>query len=207
MDTTTLTNSSKKKRLDSSVIREGDNIKIIIPEYVERVGYPLTKKIIVESMTREQKLALYKSVAEIFGLEHYSGDLSLVFLNPKNEDDNRLLYAVADKILEQKRWGGRERKIHTKVDESYKDQVYTVLKKKVVKTGTYNRGSNGYDYWSGHYDYEPPYLSNEKTHVLYGIGGYNIHSALQIWSETDLVYFERRCIEKVTYNSDKGEYE
>lgn len=199
-------NTKRKKTPDPSVIREGDNIKIIIPEYVERVGYPLTKKIIVESMTREQKDRLYKSISEIFGIEHYSGDPSLIFLDP-NEDGERVLYAIADKILKERGWGGRERKIYTKIDESYKDQVYTVYKKKVVKTGTYNHGSSWHDYWTGEYDYEPAYLSNEKTHVLYGIGGYTTQSGTHIWSDTDLIYFEKKCVKKVTYNLNTGEYE
>jgi hypothetical protein len=199
--------SNRKRTLDSSIIRVGDNIKIIVPEVVDRVGYPLTKKIIVESMTREQKNALYKSVAEIFGLEHYSGDPSLVFLDPK--DDDRLLYAVADKILAKRGWGGRERKIYIKIVDSYKDQVYTVIKKKVVKTGIYNYSSSTYDYWSGDYDYEPAYLSNEKTHVLYGVHGYTTQiEKLIFWNDNDdLKYFEKRCVQKVIYNSNTGDYE
>lgn len=198
--------SKKKKKPAPSIIREGDDIKIIIPEYVERVGYPLTKKIIVESMTREQKDRLYKSISEIFGLDHYSGDPSLIFFDPK-EDGERVLYAIADKILKERGWGGRERKIYTKIDESYKDQVYTVCKKKVVKTGTYNHGSSWHDYWTGEYDYEPAYLSNEATHILYGIGGYTTQSGSHFWSDSDMKYFEKRCVKKVIYNENTGEYE
>lgn len=205
METKNLSVSSKKRTLDSSIIRVGDNIKIIIPEYVERVGYPLTKNIIVESMTAEQKSKLYRSIAEIFGLEHYSGDSSLLFHDIK--DDNRLLYAIADSILKEKGWGGRERKIHTTVSDFYKDRVYTVCKKKVVKTGTYNHGSSWYDYWTGEYEYEPAYLSNEKTHVLYGVYGYATQGGQHIWSNDDLTYFEKRCVQKVIYNSDEGDYE
>lgn len=196
---------NKKRKLDSSIIREGDEIKIIIPEYVERVGYPLTKSLIIESMTLEQKNKLHRTIAEIFNLEHYSGDPSLVFYDDK--DDNRLLYAIADRILKEKGWGGRDRKIYTKTDESYKDQVYTVCKKKVVKTGKYNHGSNWHDPWTGDYDYEPAYLSDEKTHVLYGVGGYATQYGPCIWSDSDLKYFEKRCVQKVTYNSNTNECE
>lgn len=194
-----------KRKLDSSIIRVGDNIKIIIPEMVERVGYPLTKKLIVESMTVEQKSKLYRTIAEIFGLKHYSGDSNLLFYDTK--DDDRLLYAIAGRILKEKGWGGRERKIYTAIDESYRGQVYTVYKKKVVKTGKYNHGSSWQDYWTGEYDYDPAYLSNEKTHVLYGIHEYTTQSGAHIWDDDDLKYFEKRCVQKVIYNSDKGDYE
>lgn len=196
------------RKLDPNIIREGDNIRIIIPEYVDRVGYPLTKKIIVELMTKEQKNRLYKSIAEIFGLEHYSNDPSLIFFDTKNKrDDERVLYAIADKILKERGWGGCERKIYTKTDDKCGDQVYTVAKKKIVKTGTYVHGGGGYDYYTGEWDYEPAYLSNEKTHVLYGIGEYTTQSGEHFWNEDELKYFERRCIQKVIYNSQTGQYE
>lgn len=204
---TTLANSSKKRKVDSSIIRVGDTIKIIIPEYVDRVGYPLTKRIIVESMTREQKNKLYKSIAEIFDLKHYSGDPSLLFSDPK--DDDRVLYAIADKILEKRGWGGRDRSIYTTFDGSLTDVVYTVCKKRVVKTGTYVAGGGSRDYWTGEYECDPSYLKNEKTHILYGVDGYITKDRYLTFFTDDrgLRYFEKRCVQKVIYNENTGEYE
>ena len=93
---------------DPSVIRVGDQIEIINPEYVDRVGYPLYKKDIVAGITQDQKNRLYKSIHEIFGLEIEDFNNSIFV---KSKDDRKLLYALAEMILLQKRFGGRERSI------------------------------------------------------------------------------------------------
>jgi hypothetical protein len=205
MDTIALTNLSKKRKLDPSVIRVDDYIKIIIPEYVERVGYPLTTKIVLEKFTPEQKQKLYKCLLDTFGIpcKTESGELSLYFDYEK--EYNGILNAVARQVMIAERWGGKERRIYNQPVEYVKDQVFRVYKKRVVKTGRYVPGYGGCDYW-GEYDYESAYLEEEKTHVLYGVVPAVGFEPI-IWTNDNIMYFEQRCVKKVHYNLDTGEYE
>jgi hypothetical protein len=74
--------------------------------------------------------------------------------------------ALGYAIMNKHRFGGNERKIHTKTVPEIKDLTYRVSKRRVVKTGTrtteYEYDDNGGGgSWS--------YLSNEKTHVIYTV--------------------------------------
>lgn len=66
-------------------------------------------------------------------------------------------------ILKKNGFGGKERSIHTKNRPELKDKILRVLDKKVVKTGIYNYG------WGYGDDYDPPYLGNEKSHIILSI--------------------------------------
>ncbi len=175
------------KKIDPSIIRVGDLVQIVVPEYVVRVGYPLSKAMIVDEMTKDQKSKLHDSIKGIF-------DISL------DEDENgykiwkRLLNVIAEKILKSRGFGGRQRSIHTAEEKQLEGEIYRVSKRKVVKTGTYCPGGGGYDYY-GEYDYNPAYLANEKTHVLYGLYLFNELCTIS----NDLVFFEKRCLKKVPY--------
>lgn len=171
---------------DPSIIRVGDQIEIINPEYVDRVGYPLCKKDIVAGITQDQKNRLYKAANEIFGLEIEDFNNSIFV---KSNKEYKLLYALAEMILLQKKFGGSERSIHTKIEESYMGQIFTVLERKVVKTGTYVPGGGGYCSYTGEYDYDSAYLENEKTHVLYGVSDGGLGKC---------IYFEKRNVKKIT---------
>jgi hypothetical protein len=207
MNSTISQNSNKKKRkLDPSIIRIGDDVKIIVPEAFDRVGYPLTKKIIVESMTREQKDKLNKAVVEIFGLS-YMDDNTVMAAFGQEIANESLFYAIADRILNEKRWGGSDRKIYTNpIPDFCIGQVSNVLSKKVVKTGKYVPGWSGCDYW-GEYDSSPAYLENEKTHVLYEMLVLTDFSKGGYINAYENMFFEKRCIQKVIYNRYTGEYE
>ncbi len=204
--TITPKNIKRKRKLDPSIIRIGDDVRIIIPECVERVGYPLTKKMIVESMTAEQKGMIEGMITKIFDIPTPQS----LFLNNFTPDrkSEKLYYSIASFVLQRKGWGGRERRLHKKlVDEAqFKNKVFQVIDKKVVKTGDHVSGHCYQDYF-GEYDYDPAYLENEKTHVLYGIGGYKTVGGDYPCIQSDMFYFEKRCVQKVIYNPYTGDYE
>ena len=149
---------SKRK----NVIRENDVVKIINPEFVVRVGYPLSKKMIQDQLTPEE-LAVVKDMFTKFGI---SIDVPLDVRPTEGQRAyNKVLDALSGVLLYKKGWGGRERSIHTKLIPEMMGTRHTVYQKRCVKTGTYHAGWGGCDYW-GEYDYEPAYLEGEKTHVL-----------------------------------------
>lgn len=202
--TITLQNTKRKRKLDPNIIRKDDNVRIIIPECVDRVGYPLTKKDIINEMTPEQKQALKDFLAKTFGitLQIFNSGIDYPTVN------DEILEVVASRILCQRRWGGNERTLHTKTLPSHCiGQVSRVFSKKTVKTGKYHNGSGGYDYYTGEWDWTPAYLENEKTHVLYQIDVLVDSSLDGCINSHKLLYFERRCIEKVIYNPHTGNYE
>ncbi len=154
------------------VYKIGNSVIIRNPEIFVRCGYPLTKDMAVEE------------VKKIVGFNGYifpggQVDNSIVgkynrFIR-ENLDDapnfvKESLYEfpldqMANLYLQEKRWGGEERRVYTELKEEFRGIVGTVYQKRVVKSGTYVCGSGGYSY-EGEYDYDPPYLANVKSHII-----------------------------------------
>lgn len=165
------------KRKD--IIRVGDRVKILKPEVVVRVGYPLCKTDMMKAQTPEQLKAI-QDMFKAFNVRLFPEKLE-DYASPPSSRRMEILYekiryAMAGEMLSQNRFGGRERRIHTHTIPHMKGLWATVDARRVVKTGNYEPGWSGCDYW-GEYDCEPAYLSDEKTHVLYklyvdGIGGH-----------------------------------
>ena len=194
----------RKRKLDPSIIRVDDEVKIIIPEAFDRVGYPLTKKKIIEEMTPDQLRALNTTLINIFGV---SLETALYTISNNEPVNDRILDIIAGRILRNRGWGGRERKIYTTpIPDFCIGQVTNVLSKKVVKTGKYVPGWSWYDY-CGEYDSSPAYLEDEQTHVLYEISVLTDFSKGGHINSYKQMFFEKRCIQKVTYNRYTGEYE
>ena len=68
--------------------------------------------------------------------------------------------------MSQQNFGGPQRTIHTTTVEKARGLVADVVDIQIRKSGIYNQGWGSSDYWSGEYDYEPPYLSDQKTHRI-----------------------------------------
>ena len=62
----------------------------------------------------------------------------------------------------RKEYGGRDRTVHTELQEDLRGKVVRIIGKKVVRTGKYRHGA-AYEYGEG---YEQSYLSNAKSHVI-----------------------------------------
>jgi len=83
---------------------------------------------------------------------------------------------VRNIIAKQMKTGAKRKLWTVPILETYpqlaKDQAWRgpwkLYHKRVVKTGTYIEASGGgFDYWGEANDYYPPYLEDQKTHILY----------------------------------------
>lgn len=150
-----------------------DYVKIVNPEIVVRWGYNLNKQIVKETViTDEQKDALAKFLnsfnLDVHAIKWYE-DLDLPY-NPKdNPIYEKVLDEIAYAVLKSKGFGGKERKIFTEQRDFLKGVKAFVVERRVVKTGTYHGASTYQGYFDPWPEYEPAYLSNEKTHVLYRV--------------------------------------
>lgn len=169
--------------MKKDIIRVGDFVKVLRCRWVKRVGYPLVWTDLIDEVEADPK------VREAWNL--LTGETYMPPDRPKPtnvssfidwttasmcspEMSRAFVRAVAMLHVEQRGFGGRERKII--YDDPLKNQflgapeflpTLEVYSKKVVKTGTYFSGSGHlYDEFSGEYEYEPGGLDNMKTHVL-----------------------------------------
>ena len=154
------------KKLNPKVFRYGDIVQIINPEFFVRCGYPLTledaKERLVSQKQREMICALLNEnycIDKIGYAEPTIDDLSF-----RDVDSHSFYHKILDEVayfqLYKARVGGNERKIYTERIDSLLNSNVMVTQKRYVKTG--KRVSGGYDEDGG----SPPYLSNEKTHVI-----------------------------------------
>lgn len=143
------------------VYHTGDIVRIIEPLVVTRVGYPLTKQDALVAVESQYAQRIYDFIASLL---NRPTEFVITETDPRLYND--LLDALASYWIRQQGYGGKERKIYTEPDEQLRStDGWRVLSKRTVKTGTYCAGgySSG---WDGEPDYDPPYLSNEKSHVL-----------------------------------------
>lgn len=159
------------------VYKVGDIVRIKNPEFVLRVGYPWDKEHVKKHViTPEQKRSI-EDIFVKFGLATtFEG--AIVPNNTWFETAyDKIIDEMAYWVLKENGFGGSERKLHTVLKEKYHDKLAEVRLKRVVKTGTYQYGSCGSYYYPD--DCSPPYLSNEKTHVLLGVA---IFSDDEMWT-------------------------
>lgn len=142
----------------------GDKVKIINPERIVRVGYPLSREMVKKTITSDE----LDTVAKLLG---YSNNINLI------HGSNQRILNAADKILDniayvrlvKQGFGGKERKLYTELLTEYKDKIGIIEAKKVVRTGNYYPAWSGHDSYTGEYDYEPGGLDNAKCHLILGL--------------------------------------
>ncbi len=176
------------------VFKAGDKVRIINPEFMTRVGYSLTPQIVVDEIRNNpDQIKLIRDFLNTFGL----GAGPSEFLLNTNEADwyDDIIYRLAYRTVKKRGFGGSERKIFVERKEECLNQIFRVFTKKVVRTGVYQSGSGGYDYW-GEYDYCPAYLENVKSHVLLEV--YPDDNCLKI--EGCGVFIEEKNVELVLNN-------
>lgn len=127
------------KQAQSTVIRVGDRVVVTVPEFVERVGYPL-------SFEDAKRWVLDYQYADITRL---TGDSNWVYTT----QGQRLLSSLAKFYQRRMKFGGRERTLHLYRESDKLGKVYEVIDRKVVTTGTYYS--------------DPPELAGAKKHVLF----------------------------------------
>lgn len=154
----------------------GDKIKIIDPQMFVRCGYPLTPQIVKEQHITDEEKKSITDFLSTFGITEYGVLAS--YYSPRGSRRyyyykafDAIMNIIAYNRVGQMQMGGNERTIHTEYDPHKKDIVYTVIGKKVHRTGTYFPSRSSVDYW-GEYDYEPGGLANMKTHVILELSEY-----------------------------------
>jgi hypothetical protein len=161
---------------DKSRIKIGDYVRIDNPEMFVRCGYPLS----IQDMRKEIKdnhfIDIEKFIISIVHGEDKVKDFNLTnvvshkdtYLN-KSKTSQAIIDLLAYEMLRHRNFGGRERSIHTKIVEENRGKIVQVNGTKMCVTGNYVAGSGSMDYWSGEYDYEPPYLENQKSHRILSV--------------------------------------
>ena len=152
-----------------NIIRKDDRVKIVNPEIVIRCGYPLSKKMVIDTIVTPEQKETARALLRAFGVPPPMPLLADPFdpLGIALQDTtvyDKVMDIMAYEILKQRHFGGKERRLFTERKESLKDATGYVIEKKVVQSGTYTAG--GREYYGADYDYTPPYLSVDKVHVL-----------------------------------------
>lgn len=149
-------------------IRIGDCIKVIEPQEFVRCGYPMTIQDAKEKLQKDQLLrqevdGLMARVALKHGI-HYVGP---GFATPIH---SRIMSALGYLSLKMQDFGGNQRRIHTRINESLRGLIAEVTEKRRVMTGDYCSGSSSTSY-DGEIEYEPAGLANARTHVILSCQG------------------------------------
>ena len=152
---------------NDNIIRTGDTVEIVEPHIFVRCGYPKTVEDSICEVEKEHGDIIKKLVQElglsIFPPFHPYGKEQ--FFSDVYEEVRR---AVAYAKLKAERFGGSRRSVHTEYKENEKGKKYLVCGIRFVRSGTYEPGG-----WSGGmdgYEYEPPYLYDQKTHKILRVG-------------------------------------
>lgn len=142
------------------VYKPGDKVRVLRDRFIERVGYPLIYGMFMEEVENDPRVA-----EALKALEYPTGGLP----GGKINIPHYFQIAVAKMRVEQKGFGGNERKIIYEPEGGFArqpGQVLTVYSKRVAKTGVRFPSRSWYDSYGGGYDYEQGGLDDCKTHVL-----------------------------------------
>ena len=167
---------AKKRKLDPKIIRVDDIVRIDNPEMFIRCGYPLCINDMCEEIEKHFKNVIEDLIYSVSNgdefvrrddRENHSDKWGTIRpILHSNDDYGRIYRELAYRRLQGKNFGGNERKVFTEKVESVRGKKARVVGIKFVKTGIRHNGYSGYDYSYGNHDYEPPYLSDEKTHKI-----------------------------------------
>jgi len=169
------------KKAKREVIRRGDVVRIVNPEFFIRCGYPLSLKDGIKMIMEDEKglKALCDAVDVILrdddkdvrdsksptGFINMFNSRAFSFGHTSRNFRN-IVKILAYYKIRSKNFGGRERRILTKKIEGAKGHDFKVLSKKMVVTGNYIPGSRAGSTPYGDYEAEPPYLDDQKSHMI-----------------------------------------
>lgn len=155
----------KKKKLNPKIIRVDDKVRIINPEIVTRIGYPMS----IHDAIKEVKKLYCNDIIELLNKTIYKKTTlfpDMIVNDHNSKPYNKIISALAYEYLKSKQFGGKERKIFSEYRQDLFGITTTVRKIFIRKTGIYFPPNGGYDYWTNEYDYEPGGLDKEKTHKI-----------------------------------------
>lgn len=139
----------------SSKFVVGAEVRIARPVFFLRCGYPLSVKDETQRVIEEKTTAIADFMRSV-GVSDSIGDME--------KSIRRIAGEIAFHLCKQSKFGGSERTIHTKELPEESGKICSIHSIRFVKTGIREPGHQygGYDGW----EYEPPYLSNAKTHRI-----------------------------------------
>lgn len=145
------------------VWRPGDQLRVVNPRWVRRVGYPLVWYELMPEVEADLKVGqawdLLNS-ALVRGVPN-----GPIGRGPTDGVPHYFLQAAAKALVARRGFGGNERQIFYEEGGSRAGAVLEVLGKRVVKTGTRFPAAYGQDHDGEHWE-DPGGLDNEKTHIL-----------------------------------------
>ena len=182
-----INNPSKKKKLNPKIIRIGDRVRIINPEVITRIGYPMSFGEACEEVEKLHKNKIINFLKEIY--PDIKIDIKLLFEDfitceyQKLKSYKKIIYALAYEHMQNRGFGGNKRELHIEYRRDLLGEFANVYNTFIRKTGIYYPPSGGYDSWNNEYDYNPGGLDKIKTHKILEIYPYNFNQVVQNWSD------------------------
>lgn len=133
------------------VFKPGDKVRVLRDRFIERVGYPLIYGMLMDEVENDPRTA---EALKVLGAADLPRDLHI---------------AIAKLRVDQRGFGGRERKIIYEPPGGFARQPGQVLKvysKRVAKTGVWFPATQGSRWAEYESDAEPGGLDDCKTHVI-----------------------------------------
>jgi hypothetical protein len=146
---------SRVKARKADIIRVGDEIKIIKPFFFIRCGYPMDVKEETEKICNEYGVNVGKLMGDV-GV-NVGNDIG------RSSHFYKICRELAYAKCKTQKFGGRTRSLYTEEIPEYLGISCRVSNIKYVKTGEYHPRKA---YYGDEPDYDPAFLSEEKTHKL-----------------------------------------
>lgn len=154
----------------------GDKVIITNPEFVLRVGYPLSYedayKHVVATYGKDLRKFLdstiYKSETDLD--TEFSGQFKSQ-ISFEHRDMKKMFRGFTLLYMESVGFGGPERTIHVEKHEAYQGRIFEVESKRICHTGTYDPPWSYQDH-NGEWDCYSGGLHNRKTHTLLELRGH-----------------------------------
>jgi len=194
----------KKK---DNVVRVGDIVQIVEPEFFIRCGYPLSFQDAYEIVKEKYTDSVHKFLVETEFRQERTNHLGfpILSLDPPSKDwtIQKILKALTYEYVANKGFGGEDKKIYTERREECIGKKYKVKEKRVVKTGTYYPSFGYYDSWTGEYDGECGGLAGGGTHIILTIAPVmGQDNSVYVYADySDLQQIERIHVEKINRNN------
>jgi hypothetical protein len=156
------------QQIPPQLIHIGDHVTVTNPEFILRVGYPISFD---DAFNYVEKNYL-QDIEDFVNKKILNQKLDIdpmfksVLASPISDKNfHKILSGLAGIYLDANSHGGKERSIHTYLREALQGKTFEVISKKVVKTGTYYppRSQQSYE---GEWNCGLGGLDNCKTHVV-----------------------------------------
>jgi hypothetical protein len=145
----------QERNMKKEIIRKGDKVKVVIPKFVARVGYPKTVDDYLEPLRQQYGSNLDLLFFSISGDTH-----RFVGHDESSKQRLRVERELAYLMARRDHFGGYDRTIHWLEKPEFKDSELVVIDVRTVYTGRCYPGSGQWD------DYEPGGLDNRKCHRI-----------------------------------------